>query len=223
MIAINKRIVPPDDYKPGLHAWLVPGREAMGSFTPKELKELTFISTYDTADPDSPAPKNHGYQRNPMQARFPSIGKYYLEHPGLVTPLILSVRINSADEIREFEELLEEGDFGEIKERWSDAVVSVVDGQHRRGGLIWAHENPGNLEEFNPPVPVMLYFGLSYAEEAALFDTINTEQRKLPKALIEVTKGDITERDGESHSQKVRGVAFALRGARRARCRLRLV
>jgi len=47
--------------------------------------------------------------------------------------------------------------------------------------------------------PVMLYFGLTYEQEAELFDTINSTQRKLPKALIEVTKGDITEAGSQTH------------------------
>ena len=58
----------------------------------------------------------------------------------------------------------------------------------------WAWSRPiAGTPDFDPWVPVMLYFDLEYMSEAELFDTINTTARKLPKALIEVTKGDITE------------------------------
>jgi len=113
--------------------------------------------------------------------------------------------------------LLNRCEFATIKELWDESTMSIVDGQHREGGLIGAHDRAHDLmaeyerqDDFNPPVPLMLFFGLSYEEEAELFDTINSTQRKLPKALIEVTKGDITERGEHSHAQKIREIAFAL-------------
>jgi len=202
----------------GIHKWIVPRRLAFATLKPSEMKDFLFVSTYNTFDPDSPAPKNHGYQRDPMKGRSPQIGRYYKSHPHLITPLILSVRLDDPDEIEEFERMLNSGDLKGIIARWDKARVSIVDGQHRSGGLIWVHENELNMVEdfeagekgFDPPVPVMLYFGLSYEDEAEMFDTINTTQRKLPKALIEVTKGDITERDQRTHAQSVREVAFSL-------------
>tara|TARA_B100000686_G_scaffold72697_1_gene78388 strand:- start:593 stop:1348 length:756 start_codon:yes stop_codon:yes gene_type:complete len=55
-----------------------------------------------------------------------------------------------------------------------------------------------------------MYFGLKYIDEAELFNTINVTQRKLPKALIETTKGDITENDQTSYAQQIRRITFGL-------------
>lgn len=196
----------------GIQAWISEGSLAFGAFTPPELRELTFISSYGADDPDSPAPNHHGYQRNPAPERFPKIGRYYIGAPELATPLIVSVRISDPEEIETFERLVNAHKYREIHETWNSAVVSVVDGQHRRGGLIWAHEHPEENEgvEFSPLIPVMMYFGLTYEQEAELFDIINSEQRKLPKALIETTRGDIVARGEASHAQQIREVAFAL-------------
>jgi hypothetical protein len=51
---------------------------------------------------------------------------------------------------------------------------------------------------------------MSYIEEAEMFNTINVEQRKLPKALIETTKGDITEVDQIAYAQQIRRLTFSL-------------
>jgi DGQHR domain-containing protein len=189
--------------------FVVPNRVAFATVTPETMKHILFVSTVDVADPDSEAPRKHGYQRAPMESRFPGIARYFREneHMYLITPIIVSVRLTEDEDIEEFTRLFNEGDFAEIHHRWHKAVVSIVDGQHRFRGLVKAHdEDP----EFNPIVPVMLYFDLDYLTEAALFDTINTTQRKLPRALIELTKGDITEKGVQSHAQRVREIAFAI-------------
>lgn len=56
----------------------------------------------------------------------------------------------------------------------------------------------------------MLFFDLDFKTEAELFDTINSTQRKVPKPLIEVTKGNITETESTDHAQEVRKIAFTL-------------
>jgi DGQHR domain-containing protein len=116
------------------------------------------------------------------------------------------VRVYSPKDQAEFNHLFSKGDIAGIHEKFGRSVVSIVDGQHRLGGLFWAWETKAN---FNPDVPVMFYYGLRYADEATLFDDINTNQRKLPKALIEATK--VHMESGEpSHQQTIREVAFAL-------------
>jgi DGQHR domain-containing protein len=188
---------------------LVPGRMAIAAMTPSEMNRLFFVSTFSVPDPMSPAPRKHGYQRDPMEPRLLGIARYFLDGDNqyLVTPIIVSVRLDDEDDIEEFVELFNAGDIDAIHDRWHRGVVSVVDGQHRYLGLVKAHdEHP----DFNPVVPVMLYFGLNYAQEANLFDIINSTQRKLPKALIEVTKGDITEANAQNHAQTIRTITFAL-------------
>jgi DGQHR domain-containing protein len=178
---------------------------ALALIDPIGMDQLFFVSTYSEVDPDSPAPKNHGYQRDPMAERFPGIAKYY-GGGGPITPLVVSVRV-SPEEIADFERFFNKGEVRRIHERWHKAVASIIDGQHRFKGLVKAHnDNP----DFHPMAPVLLLYGLGYVEEATTFDVINTTQRKLPKALIEVTAGDITHRDERSHAQDVREIAFAL-------------
>lgn len=192
-----------------VHTFLVPDRMAIASMSPSDMKSLFFVSSYDEEDPDSEAPRKHGYQREPMEARLTGIARYFMQdgHRYLITPIIVSVRLSKTDEIEEFVKLFNRGDSDSIHSRWHKAIVSVVDGQHRYLGLIKAHEMD---PDFNPVVPVMLYFGLDYPAEATLFDIINSTQRKLPKALIEVTKGDITEVGAVSYDQNIRNIAFAL-------------
>lgn len=196
-----------------IQAHAVPGKAALATLTPDALKDLAFISTYNTVDDQSTSPRQHGYQRDPLVARFPAIGRYYAtEEEGerrnahLITPIIASVRVYTEKDQEDFNRMLDAGDIDGIHKKFGKSVVSIVDGQHRMGGLFWAWERD---PEFNPDVPVMLYYGLRYTDEAKLFDTVNSTQRKLPKALIEVTKQHL-DADEDSHAQTIRNVAFAL-------------
>ena len=197
-----------------IQAQFVPGKAAFATMTPQALKALAFVSTYNTVDEQSSSPRQHGYQRDPMSARFPAIGRYYSQQEGdgkhthahLIPALIISVRVYSPKEQAEFNDLFNKGDITGIHRKFGRSVFSVVDGQHRMGGLYWAWENK---EDFNPDVPLTLYYGLRYADEATLFDDINTNQRKLPKALIEATKVHMEEGE-QTHQQTIRKVAFAL-------------
>jgi DGQHR domain-containing protein len=192
-----------------VHAVVVPDRMAFATMGPAAMQRLFFVSTFSVADPMSPAPRQHGYQRDPMELRLAGIARYFQsgDHRYLITPIIVSVRLDDGADIAEFIRLFDAGDIDAIHTRWHRAVCSVVDGQHRYLGLVRAHEDH---PEFEPAVPVMLYFDLDYRDEAEMFDTINSTQRKLPKALIEVTKGDITEADAATHDQLIRNVTFAL-------------
>lgn len=197
-----------------IQAEFVPGRSALATLTPDALKALAFVSTYNTVDEQSSSPRQHGYQRDPLAARFPAIGRYFAQQEGdgihthahLITPIIVSVRVYSDKERARFNFLFNRGEINKIHEEFGKSVVSIVDGQHRSGGLFWAWEREA---DFNPDVPVMLYYGLRYADEATLFDDINTNQRKLPKALIEATKVHM-EAGEPTHQQTIREVAFNL-------------
>lgn len=192
----------------GVAATITPGKVSVATFTPERLKALAFISTYSTKDPQSTSPRGHGYQREPMAERFPGIGRYYAkgDNRHRIPALIASVRVyNSKDKAR-FNVLFGQGAIGKIHQEFGRSVFSIVDGQHRMGGLFWAWNN---LEGFNAEIPVLLYYGMTYAEEANLFDDINTNQRKLPKALIEATKVH-TEAGADSHEQRLREIALAL-------------
>ncbi len=188
---------------------IVPDKVYSTCITPSAVEVVLFISTYDTQDPKSPAINQHGYQRPPTATRFPEIAQYYrtANNSDRIPPLLISVRLSEPDEIAEFLELLEAGSFERIHEQFGSDVMSVIDGQHRMRGLTYAwRQDPA----FSPPIPLILYFGLSFSEEAELFNTINATQRKLPKALIETTRGDITEVSDLGYSQLIRRVAFSL-------------
>jgi DGQHR domain-containing protein len=191
-----------------LASHIVPGKVAMVTMTPDKLHALAFVSTYTSQDDQSSSPRQHGYQREPVKERFPSIGRYYAKDNNrhLITPIIASARIYKPEDQVRFNQLLLKGDMGTIHKEFGKSVFSIVDGQHREGGLFWAWEN---MEDFNADVPIMVFYGLHYADEANLFDDINTNQRKLPKALIEATKVHM-EAGEKSHAQVIREIAFAL-------------
>jgi DGQHR domain-containing protein len=187
--------------------WTTPNREAVVAIKVKNLAHL-FVSTYDTQDPDSPAPNKHGYQRNPDEKRFKQIGEYFAENPYLVPPILVSVRLDADSDIRTAAELLSSNNMTEFGKRYGRHVASVIDGQHRIGGMLHAAKSDKAFAEYL--VPVTLFFGLSFEAEAEVFNTINSSQRKLPKALIEVTRGDISEREELTHAQMVRKIAFGI-------------
>jgi len=187
---------------------LEPYGEALAAMTPSAMANLLFISNFEKEDPASTAPDKHGYQREPMQERIPKIANYYLSNrTARTTPIMVSVRLTDQREIDRFLTLLEQGDQDAITEEFGDSVMSIVDGQHRYLGLVAAWEKDST---FCPLVPVCLYFGLTFSDEAAFFDTINSEQKKLPKALIEITKADVREAGSLSHTQRVRLIGTML-------------
>lgn len=188
---------------------LDPHREASAAMTPSAMRQLLFISNFEKEDPASPAPDRHGYQREPIQSRIPQIAKFYLRRTPTtsVTPIIVSVRLSEHVEITKFLKLFDDGDIEGISKTFGPTVMSVVDGQHRFLGLVRAWEDDPT---FSPWAPVCLYFGMTFAEEAEFFDVINTEAKKLPKALIEITKADVREAGTVSHAQTVRLIATML-------------
>lgn len=193
----------------GIFGTIKPEKELSGFMTPEGMAGLLFISNFENTDPDSPAPNKHGYQRQPIEDRVPGIARFFLEQgdDNTIPALTLSVRLSKPADIKKFIALFNKGDKMGILKEFGQSVISVVDGQHRFLGLVRAwNQKP----ESNPRVPVTLKFGLSFEEEARLFDTINTTQRKLPKALIEVTKADVTEVGSVSYQQTIRLIALKL-------------
>lgn len=179
------------------------------TLTPPKATELFFVSTYDSTDPASNAFDKHGYQRPPTMTRFAEIGRYYSEDENSfkIPPIIISVRLSNPDDIKRFLKLLDAGDIDGIKAAFGEHVASIVDGQHRLYGLIDAWKRNA---EFLPQIPCTLYFQLSFIDEANMFNTINATQRKLPKALIETTRGDITEVSDSGYAQQIRRITFSL-------------
>lgn len=187
---------------------LIPARVSIAQITPERLKALAFISTYSTQDPRSTSPRKHGYQREPMEDRFPGIARYYYENDNRfhIPTITASVRVYDQKSRTRFNTLFNAGNITKIHQEFGKDVFSIIDGQHRIGGLFLAWNK---WEDFNADIPVMMYYGLNYVQEAKLFDDINVNQRKLPKALIEATKYHL-ETDGKSHAQTIRGISMSL-------------
>lgn len=187
--------------------WVQHLRLGIGQVSISDLQHF-FVSCYDIEDPKSPGPLKHGYQRNPDELRFRAIGRHYLERPADISPLLVSVRVVGDANIRRAADFLRRGAIKDLVQYFGSDVLSLVDGQHRRGGLLFLITEEPSKGELH--VPVNFRFALSIEEEAELFNTINTTQRKLPKALMEVNRGDITERSDQSHAQRIRAIAFGI-------------
>lgn len=187
---------------------LIPARVSIAQMTPERLKALAFISTYSSEDPKSTSPRKHGYQREPMEERFPGIARYYADNDNRfhIPTITASVRVYDQKSRTRFNTLFNSGAIEKIHREFGKDVFSIVDGQHRIGGLFLAWNR---FEDFNADIPVTLYYGLTYVQEAKLFDDINVNQRKLPKALIEATKVHM-DTDGKSHAQTIRLIAMSL-------------
>lgn len=187
---------------------IVPNKTYVMTMEPMAAHEALFISTYDEKDPKSPALDNHGYQRPPTESRFQEIARYYEDdgNSDRIPPLLISMRVKDPGEIAEVLDLLTKGKFAELHKKFGKDVLSVIDGQHRLKGIVRGYENSA----LSPAIPMVLYCGLTFEEEAELFNTINITQRKLPKALIETTRGDITEATEMSYAQYIRRIAFKL-------------
>lgn len=187
---------------------VVPGKSMLAVLPPRIARDLLFVSSYDTTDPLSPAPDKHGYQRPPTTARFPEIGKYFAKEDNAdrIPPIMASVRLTVADQIERFKDLLNREEISTIRSEFGK-IASIVDGQHRVGGLVHAYDSNN---DFQPAIPVMFYFKMDFAREAEMFNTVNVTQRKLPKALIETNRGDIINAGEVSYAQKIRRIAFSL-------------
>ena len=188
--------------------WLNEPDTAMVSLDPLFAKDLLYVSSYDKRDASSPALDNHGYQRPPTQYRFKDIAKFFKtgKNRGRITPVIASVRLDKTADITAFRRRLMAGDLAGLH-KMKEHLVSIIDGQHRIGGLGLAASEDVN---FRPYIPVQLIFGLNYHEEATLFNTINMEQVTLPKAIVELNKADIIETGSDSYDQRIRRITLGL-------------
>jgi DGQHR domain-containing protein len=143
-----------------------------------------------------------------MEERFPGIARYYAENDNRyhIPTITASVRVYDQKSRTRFNTLFNAGNITKIHQEFGRDVFSIIDGQHRIGGLFLAWNK---FEDFNADIPVMMYYGLTYVQEAKLFDDINVNQRKLPKALIEATKFHM-DTDGKSHAQTIRAISMSL-------------
>ena len=110
-------------------------------------------------------------QREKSPGRIKDIGAYCSD-PDAVFPTPIVVSVNSNDV-----KLDEEKHIVVIPEN-KGIIGNVIDGQHR----LWGIERSEHPENFQ--LPVVLMFDLTVAEEAYIFSTINSNQRKVDPSLI---------------------------------------
>ena len=110
-------------------------------------------------------------QREKSPKRIKDIGAYCSD-PDAVFPTPIVVSVNS-DDVR-----LDEDKHLVVIPEDKGIIGNVIDGQHRLWG-IECSEHPENFQ-----LPVVLMFDLTVAEEAYIFSTINSNQRKVDPSLI---------------------------------------
>ncbi len=187
---------------------------ALAVISPMKARGLLTISRYD--EPDSASPDGHGYQRHVLQGgKVTGIAHYLLEHLKVnghrkerPTALVIAVRgVKSKKDISDFIRMFNAGDWKGLLKRFGDRVLSIIDGQHRHLGTIEATR----LEpDYNPMMPVVLYFDIDITEEADQFDIINTNQTRLPKSLVEWNTLRITGKDKTDYAQDIRVITQQL-------------
>lgn len=116
--------------------------------------------------------QDRGYQRPPDRRRMRRFAEYLQEPGSFVTPLVLN-----AGGKWEFVPLYKNDNLGKLVVR---GQASIVDGQHRDGGIKIFAEDNGNI-----PVPFMAFDDLEYAAEAQAFKIINDTARKVSTSLVD--------------------------------------
>lgn len=110
-------------------------------------------------------------QREKSPKRIKDIGAYCSD-PDAVFPTPIVVSVNS-DDVK-----LDEDKHLVVIPEDKGIIGNVIDGQHR----LWGIECSEHPENFH--LPVVLMFDLTVAEEAYIFSTINSNQRKVDPSLI---------------------------------------
>lgn len=110
-------------------------------------------------------------QREKSPQRIKDIGAYCSD-PDAVFPTPIVVSVNCGDV------KLDEDKHLVVIPEDKGIIGNVIDGQHR----LWGIECSKHPEDFN--LPVVLMFDLTVAEEAYIFSTINSNQRKVDPSLI---------------------------------------
>ena len=132
------------------------------SMNSDDLKEMCFVSRKKE---DS----IKGFQRLLSKKRAKSIANYLDEEKGVIPSAIIVSAQNNA-QVR-YDSKNSKLSF----EKTSESML-IIDGQHRLYGLIDA------VNSYE--IPVVIFTGLTSAEEVRLFIDINTTQKGVPSALI---------------------------------------
>lgn len=165
---------------------------------PRKLLPISYVNHRDLRDPEA-APS---YQRLVTRARLREVATFISEGGYFANAILASFK----EPVR-FDRAGAETDDGtcvgtltlpnQYKSVW------IIDGQHRLYGYAEHNEN-----ENGHRVPVIAFESLPFEEEGRLFKTINSEQRKVSKNLIDELRG---EQDLHSEDRQKQTRAIAVR------------
>lgn len=115
----------------------------------------------------------NGYQRPAKPKRFSQYAEYLKQPEGYVTPII----INGSGQ---WEFQPSDGGNPDVGRLLIKGHGTVLDGQHRKGGLELYSGDSGEVV----PVPFVAFANLALPSEIRLFDIINSTMQRLPTSLI---------------------------------------
>lgn len=149
--------------------------------TPKQLLKIAFVNHRSLNDPDG-APT---YQRLVNRSRMHQIGKYLLGGGFFPTNILVNfTRKVRFDTVAKDDSAEVTYGYLYLPDRYRS--VWIIDGQHRLYGYA-----PLDEKYLNQNIVVIAFEGLSPAQEANLFVTINHEQKSVPKTLLDDLEGEL--------------------------------
>lgn len=149
--------------------------------TPKQLLKTAFVNHRSLNDPDG-APT---YQRLVSRSRLHQIGNFILGGGFFPTNILVNFTRKVRFELVTKDELADV-QFGYLYMPDRYRSVWIIDGQHRLYGYA-----PLEEKYLNENIVVIAFDGLSKTQEANLFITINHEQQRVPKTLLDDLEGEL--------------------------------
>ena len=158
----------------------------LGTITPAQIMELTFVPCVVNVNDDILVIRTqNGYQREGDKKRMKQIKEFYTEHTAsLIPPVLLSTRGNW-----KFTPNTRGSTFGSLE---ASDLASIIDGQHRLGGLsMMAHQDDISEEALNRNIPFMAVEFADVKVESEEFEVINGKQKGIkPSHLKYIRKNE---------------------------------
>lgn len=152
----------------------------LGSITPKQIKELTFVPVVVKSGDNLPNDNlneddTDGYQRAGETNRMKKIKEFFEQsEKAIIPPVLLSSR-------GQWDWKSTSGNYGNLQ---ANGLAAIIDGQHRLGGLWRLVNDPGVRDELlERPIPFMLINDFESTEEKTSFIDINDNQKGVKKSL----------------------------------------
>lgn len=169
--------------------------------TPKQLLKISFVNHRSLNDPDG-APT---YQRLVSRSRMRQLGKFLLDGGFFPTNLLINfTRRVRFDTVSKDDTTDVTYGYLHLPDRYRSAWI--IDGQHRLYGFA-----PLDEQHLNQNIVIIAFEGLTKAEEANLFVTINHEQKSVPKTLLDDLEGEL-KWDSDVPSERIGAIGARLIG-----------